>query len=30
LKPEFERGFVYYDCWVDERAPVVLNAALGG
>jgi len=26
LKPEFERGFLYYDCWVDDRALVVLNA----
>jgi glycerol-3-phosphate dehydrogenase len=26
LKPEFERGFVYYDCWVDDARMVVLNA----
>jgi glycerol-3-phosphate dehydrogenase len=26
LKPEFERGFVYYDCWVDDARLVVLNA----
>ena len=26
LKPGFERGFVYYDCWVDDARLVVLNA----
>jgi glycerol-3-phosphate dehydrogenase len=26
LKPEFRRGFVYYDCWVDDARLVVLNA----
>jgi glycerol-3-phosphate dehydrogenase len=26
LKPEFERGFAYYDCWVDDARLVVLNA----
>ena len=26
LKPEFERGFVYYDCWVDDARLVVLTA----
>jgi glycerol-3-phosphate dehydrogenase len=26
LKREFERGFVYYDCWVDDARLVVLNA----
>src|SRR3989475_6908428 len=26
LKPEFERGFGYYDCWVDDARLVVLNA----
>jgi glycerol-3-phosphate dehydrogenase len=26
LKPEFERGFVYYDCWVDDARLVILNA----
>jgi glycerol-3-phosphate dehydrogenase len=26
LKPEFRRGFVYYDCWVDDARMVVLNA----
>ena len=26
LKPEFERGFVYFDCWVDDARLVVLNA----
>src|SRR5258708_38740752 len=26
LKPEFKRGFVYYDCWVDDARLVVLNA----
>jgi glycerol-3-phosphate dehydrogenase len=26
LKPEFERGFLYYDCWVDDARLVVLNA----
>src|SRR2546427_7306395 len=26
LEPEFERGFVYYDCWVDDARLVVLNA----
>jgi len=26
LKPEFERGFSYYDCWVDDARLVVLNA----
>ena len=26
LKPEFQRGFVYYDCWVDDARLVVLNA----
>jgi len=26
LKPEFGRGFVYYDCWVDDARLVVLNA----
>jgi glycerol-3-phosphate dehydrogenase len=26
LKPEFDRGFAYYDCWVDDARLVVLNA----
>jgi glycerol-3-phosphate dehydrogenase len=26
LKPEFTRGFVYSDCWVDDARLVVLNA----
>jgi len=26
LKPEFDQGFVYYDCWVDDARLVVLNA----
>jgi glycerol-3-phosphate dehydrogenase len=26
LKSGFERGFVYYDCWVDDARLVVLNA----
>ncbi|MGB5079919.1 MAG: glycerol-3-phosphate dehydrogenase [Burkholderiales bacterium] len=26
LKPGFERGFSYYDCWVDDARLVVLNA----
>ncbi len=26
LKREFQRGFVYYDCWVDDARLVVLNA----
>ena len=26
LKPEFERGFSYFDCWVDDARLVVLNA----
>ena len=26
LKPEFEKGFVYFDCWVDDARLVVLNA----
>ena len=26
LKPEFHRGFVYSDCWVDDARLVVLNA----
>src|SRR5882672_3086122 len=26
LKPEFKRGFVYYDCWVDDARLMVLNA----
>jgi len=26
LKREFRRGFVYYDCWVDDARLVVLNA----
>jgi len=26
LKPEFRRGFVYSDCWVDDARLVVLNA----
>jgi glycerol-3-phosphate dehydrogenase len=26
LKPEFTRGFSYYDCWVDDARLVVLNA----
>jgi glycerol-3-phosphate dehydrogenase len=26
LKPGFERGFLYYDCWVDDARLVVLNA----
>ena len=26
LKPGFERGFVYFDCWVDDARLVVLNA----
>jgi glycerol-3-phosphate dehydrogenase len=26
LKPAFEKGFVYYDCWVDDARLVVLNA----
>jgi glycerol-3-phosphate dehydrogenase len=26
LKPEFRRGFSYYDCWVDDARLVVLNA----
>ena len=26
LKPEFNRGFSYYDCWVDDARLVVLNA----
>jgi glycerol-3-phosphate dehydrogenase len=26
LKPQFERGFVYADCWVDDARLVVLNA----
>jgi glycerol-3-phosphate dehydrogenase len=26
LKPEFRRGFLYYDCWVDDARLVVLNA----
>jgi glycerol-3-phosphate dehydrogenase len=26
LKPEFGRGFSYYDCWVDDARLVVLNA----
>src|SRR2546426_4431806 len=26
LKPEFERGFSYYDCWVDDARLVALNA----
>ncbi len=26
LKPQFRRGFSYYDCWVDDARLVVLNA----
>jgi len=26
LKPEFDRGFAYFDCWVDDARLVVLNA----
>ena len=26
LKPDFRRGFAYYDCWVDDARLVVLNA----
>jgi glycerol-3-phosphate dehydrogenase len=26
LKPEFARGFSYFDCWVDDARLVVLNA----
>ena len=26
LKPELERGFCYWDCWVDDARLVVLNA----
>ena len=26
LKPEFARGFTYWDCWVDDARLVVLNA----
>jgi len=26
LKPEFDKGFVYFDCWVDDARLVVLNA----
>ena len=26
LKPEFQRGFSYFDCWVDDARLVVLNA----
>jgi len=26
LKRDFERGFLYYDCWVDDARLVVLNA----
>jgi len=26
LKPVFDRGFVYFDCWVDDARLVVLNA----
>ncbi len=26
LKPVFERGFAYWDCWVDDARLVVLNA----
>jgi glycerol-3-phosphate dehydrogenase len=26
LKPEFKRGFLYYDCWVDDARLVILNA----
>ena len=26
LKPGFARGFIYYDCWVDDARLVVLNA----
>ena len=26
LKPEFDTGFSYYDCWVDDARLVVLNA----
>ena len=26
LKPDFGKGFVYYDCWVDDARLVVLNA----
>jgi len=26
LKPGFERGFAYFDCWVDDARLVVLNA----
>jgi glycerol-3-phosphate dehydrogenase len=26
LKPGFERGFLYHDCWVDDARLVVLNA----
>jgi glycerol-3-phosphate dehydrogenase len=26
LKPEFVRGFHYYDCWVDDARLVILNA----
>ena len=26
LKPEFNRGFTYWDCWVDDARLVVLNA----
>jgi len=26
LKPEFDNGFSYYDCWVDDARLVVLNA----
>src|SRR6266581_1697743 len=26
LKPDFKRGFVYHDCWVDDARLVVLNA----
>ncbi|HZW14553.1 MAG TPA: glycerol-3-phosphate dehydrogenase [Noviherbaspirillum sp.] len=26
LKPEFSRGFIYSDCWVDDARLVVLNA----
>ncbi len=26
LKPQFRRGFAYFDCWVDDARLVVLNA----
>jgi glycerol-3-phosphate dehydrogenase len=26
LKPEFTRGFAYWDCWVDDARLVILNA----